>query len=499
MITAGELSENRAEDEAENRAGGRHSAIKSFRDPAGAVYRHGNRILRIVRPENAAELDQFLTTRTAREAMDAGKLVRSTRISPEEFPFPYDALPAKPGIALYEHERVWFPSYPHEWPAELLYAAARVTAELFQSALSEGFGLKDATPYNVLFRGASPLFVDVLSFERRDPHDATWLAYAQFVRTFLLPLLAQGEFGVPAADIFLRRRDGWEPEELYRWAGPRKLFSPSFLGLVTVPHWMARRMARGATPGTYRSSRSDSAEKARFILDHLVDDCHRKLDRLQPRATVSAWTGYLDHKSLYSPAQLEQKERFVREALDVAKPRTALDVGANEGRFSFLAARQGASVVAIDTDAAVAGKLWRKANEQGLDVLPLVVDLTRPTPSLGWRNQECTSFLERAHGSFDMVMMLAVIHHMLVTERIPLGELLRLAAELTRGYLLIEFVEPSDPMFIRIARGREMLHADLTRTAFEAAASAHFDLLKSQPLDGLDRCLYLYRLRPNNV
>ena len=169
MITAGELSENRAEDEAENRAGGRHSAIKSFRDPAGAVYRHGNRIVRIVRPESAAELDQFLTTRTAREAMDAGKLVRSTRISPEEFPFPYDALPAKPGIALYEHERVWFPSYPHEWPAELLYAAARVTAELFQSALSEGFGLKDATPYNVLFRGASPLFVDVLSFERRDP------------------------------------------------------------------------------------------------------------------------------------------------------------------------------------------------------------------------------------------------------------------------------------------------------------------------------------------
>ena len=174
-------------------------------------------------------------------------------------------------------------------------------------------------------------------------------------------------------------------------------------------------------------------------------------------------------------------------------------MGANEGRFSFLAARQGASVVAIDTDPAVAGNVWREASAQGLDVLPLVVDLTRPTPALGWRNQECASFLDRARGSFDLVMMLAVIHHMLVSERIPLGELLRLAAELTRGYLLIEFVAPSDPMFIRIARGREMLHQDLTRNAFEAAASVHFDLVKAQPVDGLDRCLYLYRLRPTNA
>ena len=96
-------------------------------------------------------------------------------------------------------------------------------------------------------------------------------------------------------------------------------------------------------------------------------------------------------------------------------------------------------------------------------------------------------------------MMLAVIHHMLVTDRVTLEEILALAAELTRGYLLIEFVAPSDPMFVRIVRGREALHQDLTRGAFEAAAAVHFDLVKAQPLDGLDRCLYLYRLRPNNV
>ena len=174
-------------------------------------------------------------------------------------------------------------------------------------------------------------------------------------------------------------------------------------------------------------------------------------------------SGYLDQKSLYTPAQLARKEAFVSEALALARPKTVLDVGANEGHFSFLAARQGASVVAIDSDPVVAGAIWRAASLDRLDVLPLVVDLTRPTPAIGWRNQECLSFLDRATGHFDMVMMLAVLHHMLVTERIPLEDLLALAADLTRDYALIEFVAPEDPMFQRIVRGRQKLYSHLTQ------------------------------------
>jgi len=92
-------------------------------------------------------------------------------------------------------------------------------------------------------------------------------------------------------------------------------------------------------------------------------------------------------------------------------------------------------------------------------------------------------------------MMLAVIHHMLVTERIPLEELLALAAELTHDYALIEFVAPDDPMFTRIVRGREALHAGLTAAAFEAAAAPYFEIVRSEQIDGLHRCLYLLRRR----
>jgi len=460
---------------------------RSFRDPAGTVLRSAGRILRSVEPGSVAEFEAFLATQAARDATEAGRLVTSVRLSSKE------AADLNLGSgAIFEHEPIPFPSYAHEWPPEMLAAAGMLTLELFREALQEGFGLKDATPYNVLFRGPQPVFVDVLSFERRQPRDATWMAYAQFVRTFLMPLAAHRHFGLSPADTFAGKRDGLEPGDLYQWAGFWKRLTPPLLSLVTLPKWMGSK----ASAETYHPKPAASQEKAQFILDHLLRSCERQLRSVAPQPDgESVWSGYLDHKSLYSAAQLETKERFVREALDLAGPRTVLDVGANEGRFSFLAAQRGASVVAVDSDPAVVGTIWRHAHAQVLDVLPLVVDLTRPTPAIGWRNQECDSFLQRASGNFDMVMMLAVLHHMLVTERVPLEELLGLAAELTRDYLLIEFVAPADPMFQRIVRGREALHADLTFERFEAAAAAHFELVKSLRIEGLHRCLYLFRRR----
>jgi SAM-dependent methyltransferase len=460
---------------------------RSFRDPAGTVLRSAGRILRAVEPGSVGELENFLATQAARDAIEAGKLVTSVRLTLEEA-----ANLHLGSAAIFEHERIPFPSYAHEWPPEMLAAAGTLTLELFRRALREGFGLKDATPYNILFRGPRPVFVDVLSFEHRQPRDASWRAYAQFVRTFLLPLAAHRHFGMSPADTFAGKRDGLEPSEFYHWAGFWKRLTPPLLSLVTMPKWMGNR----ASAETYHPKPAASPEQAQFILDHLLRSCERQLKSLAPRPNEdSVWTGYLDHKSLYSTAQLEAKEHFVREALDLAGPRTVLDVGANEGRFSLLAAQRTASVVAVDSDPAVVGTIWRHAGAQNLDVLPLVVDLTRPTPAIGWRNQECDSFLQRARGQFDMVMMLAVLHHMLVTERVPLDELLSLAADLTRDYLLIEFVAPADPMFQRIVRGREALYGDLTFERFEAAAASRFERVKSLKIEGLHRCLYLFRLR----
>lgn len=460
----------------------------SFRDPAGSVIRFKDRILRVVHPESVAEMEAFLATRIAREAIESGTLIPSERI-------PTEALAGlHTDQALYEHERVPFPSYPYEWPAEMLHAAGILTLDLALMALDEGYGLKDATPYNILFRGPRPVFVDVLSFERRDPCDPRWMAYAQYVRTFVLPLLANRDLGWPLQQTLSGRRDGLEPETIYHAAGFFQRLAPPYLQVVTFPTWLARKRREDAA--LYHPRPAGSSDQAGYILRNLLSGCRRQLNAAAPGAGGdSTWSAYLDRKSLYSPQQLSEKESFVQEALELARPAAVLDAGANEGHFSLLAARTGAAVVAIDTDPVVIGSIWRRAVAENLDVLPLVVDLTRPTPANGWRNQECTSFLDRADGAFDMVLMLALMHHIVVTERIPLEELLALAAEISREYLLIEFVAPQDPMFQRIVRGRDALYSHLTQERFEDAARPHWELVRSRQITGLQRWLYLYRRR----
>jgi hypothetical protein len=143
----------------------------------------------------------------------------------------------------------------------------------------------------------------------------------------------------------------------------------------------------------------------------------------------------------------------------------------------------------------VVGETWRNARQQHLDILPLVVNLARPTPAIGWRNSECSSFLQRSGSAFDAVLMLAVIHHMLVTEGIPLVEIAALAAELTTDLLVLEFVAPQDSMFARIARGREELHRGLNAAAFEACFRTQFEIVRTKHIEGTFRWLYAFRKR----
>jgi SAM-dependent methyltransferase len=390
-----------------------------------------------------------------------------------------------------EHERVWFPSFPYEWPPEMLHAAASLTLDIAARLLREDLGIKDGTPYNVLFEGPNPVFVDILSFERRQPGDAIWLPYAQFARSFLLPLLAGSRLGLSCRDLLLGRRDGIEPEELYAWAGGIRKFLPPFLSLVSLPKWLSGSGNKGSL---YQPAPRRDPEQARFILETLFGELRRKVRKVQPRARKSAWLNYVTANT-YTTADYSAKQQFVREALDRHRPARVLDIGCNTGDFSAIAARSGARVVAIDHDEVSAGDLWKRAAAEKLDILPLVVNLARPTQAVGWRNQENRSFLERARGSFDCVLMLAVLHHLLVTERVPLPEVLRLASELTTDLLVIELVLPGDSMFRSLSRGRDHLHADLTRDAFEAARGPCFEILKREQMGNMERRLYVLRKR----
>lgn len=471
-------------------------AATSFRDPGGFCIALDGKFLRVVAPQYIAPLEAFLTSECGRKFAGDGALVGTRLLTKAEVtqwvqhPEFSEAVGGRAIGAIFEHERITFPSFPCEWSPAMLCAAAELTLDMAQNALKCGYNLKDATPANILFRGTKPVFVDLLSFEPRVTGEMVWKPYAQFVRTFLLPLLANKYWGTSLAEIFTTRRDGLEPQELYRKCTFLQKLRPPFLGVITLPTLLAKR---GESTGTSSAAGSRDDEKARFILESLFKRLRSSLRSLKPRPeTGKGWSSYMETHS-YDPQAFAAKEAFVRDALREFRPATVIDVGANTGHFSRMAAGLGAEVVSVDADPGCAAEAFVRACDEKLNVLPLVVDIARPTPAVGWRNGECPSFLDRARGHFDAVLMLALVHHLQVTERVPLREIFGLVAELTKSFLVIEFVPLEDPMFQRLLRGREALFAGYNRQAFEGACQLQFEIVRQTEVPGNGRRLYLLK------
>jgi SAM-dependent methyltransferase len=465
----------------------------SFRDPNGQLLKLRHQILRFVNADGKFALENFLNTTAAGELTGDGCLVKTKFLGETEISGIFNDFELDDEIfeksSVVAHETINFPSFPYEWSPQMLYASGVLTLEIAEKILAEGWGLKDATPDNILFRGARPVFVDMLSFERRNPQDSTWLANAQFVRTHLLPLLVNKHLSIPLSQIFLTNRDGLTPENVYQMCSFTRQFAPSFLTLVSLPTWLGKLKN---APGIYQPQKDSGAEKAAFILKTRFKTLRRKLEKAKPRtAQKSVWSNYAAENMANDAAYVRQKMEIVSGVLSTHQPRRVLDVGSNTGEFSCIAAQKKAFVVSIDRDPAVIDRLWQTAHDKSLNILPLVVDISRPSPGIGWNNHENASFLDRANGFFDAVLMLAVIHHLLVTERVPLDKILQLAAELTTDLLIIEFVAPDDPMFRQIARGRDHLHRDLTNESFQRAAEKYFNILSRQQLSRQTRWLYV--------
>jgi SAM-dependent methyltransferase len=214
----------------------------------------------------------------------------------------------------------------------------------------------------------------------------------------------------------------------------------------------------------------------------------------------SEWTEYEEEVAAreFASGYFEAKGKFVSEALDLARPASCFDVGCNTGHFSLLAARAGASVTAIDSDAASVGELYRRARKENQNILPLVVDFARPTPALGWNYSESSAFLDRAERArFEMVMMLALVHHLCLIERLPLVEVARLAARLSAHRLIVEFVPREDPLSQGMP-GVWMGHSDWShydRQTFEEAFGRYFSSVRTTELANSGRWIYLMERR----
>jgi len=454
------------------------AAFQTFRDPAGSLTISGEEVVRHVRPAYAEAVREFLGSSLRRKLEDDGDMVSSEIIAD-----------TADGLTL-RHPRVWFATYPWEWTLGQWRAAAELTLKLQQEAISEGWVLKDATPLNILFNGTKPQLVDVLSFERRDPRSPVWLAYAQFVRTFLLPLMAHRWLDWPLSTT-ASRRDGFEPREIFNALPRLRRFRPELLWPVTLPVMLEKSADNPEATRKARETQRDP-ELATLVLKKSAEGLLRQIRRAAPPPQKSAWSQYEMTAQHYTAAEIEQKRAFVDEALRNTAPRTVLDVGANTGTYSLLAAKYNAQVLALEGDAAAADRIWQRAEAAHADVLPVVANLAWPTPAYGWENSETHSLLDRMAGQFDLVLMLAVVHHLLLHDQIPLKNIARLLAGLCRHTLLLEWVPVSDPMFQKLLRGREHLYGSITEQDWQDAAAPFFDQFSRQALSN-GRVMLLYR------
>lgn len=449
----------------------------SFRDPSGFVFVRDGRLLRQVNTVYREHYNALLESGLCGELCDAGLLIPHIEVEAEW-------STARNCYRVLEPERVPFVSYPYEWCFSQLRDAALLTLEVQRRALERGLTLKDASAYNIQFRDGRPILIDTLSFESR-PEGKPWIAYRQFCQHFLAPLLLMEGVDVRLSALLRQNLDGI-PLDLASALLPRSSWlRPGPLLHIHLHARSIRRYSQVQVDGPTVRGRV-----SRVALLGLVDSLERTVRGLSWRPEGTEWADYTQNNN-YSAAALDEKQRLVRDFLATIphRPETVWDLGANTGTFSRIAAEVAERVVAFDVDPAAVELNYQRVRTAGESrILPLLIDLTNPSPGIGWAHRERDSLVERA--SADAILALALVHHLAISNNVPLDRIAEFFSQLG-GYLVIEFVPTSDSQVQRLLASREDVFPNYTREGFERDFGRFFRILRTVDVTGSERRLYL--------
>jgi len=366
-----------------------------------------------------------------------------------------------------------------------LQDAALATLAIEKTAIEHGMSLKDASAYNIQFRGCRPVLIDTLSFERYREGEP-WVAYRQFCQHFLAPLALMSHTDVRLSQLMRVNIDGIPLDLASHLLPSRTRLS---LGLATHLHLHAQAQQKYAD----KPAKPAGRKMSRMAFLGLIDNLESTTRRLAWKPEGTEWADYYAATN-YTDASLEHKARLVADYLEKARPKTVWDLGANTGRFSRIASDRGIPTIAFDIDPAAVELNYldcRKREERSL--LPLLSDLTNPSPAIGWQNRERQSLIER--GPCDTALALALVHHLAIGNNLPFDRIADFLAGICRT-LIIEFVPKSDSQVQRLLATREDIFPDYTREAFERVFSSTFAVVDSAPVHGSERTIYLMEKRP---
>jgi len=450
----------------------------SFRDPSGQVFERNGTIYRSI---FAHGLDEFVAARGARvydKLIDAGLLVSHEEVNSNIW------APEGTLICL-KHPRIPIVSYPWEWPFSFLKDAALIHLDAMLQLIPKGFWLRDASAFNVQYDGIRLRLIDTLSVGRRIP-DSPWVAYGQFCAHFLGPLALAAYCDIRLFSLWRNFIDGFPLDLVVKMLPFLKRYRPGILMHLTF-----HARAQGLADKKEDIGRVKSTKKLKVTdrgLSSIVHSLRKTVEGINWKRKSQIWEEYGEIRT-YDTEDVTKKSEYVENVVKRLQPKMVWDLGANRGEFSLIAASQGPFVVSIDGDPACSESLYQKISGAGAvkGILPLTMDLANPSPGLGWNSNERLSLSER--GPADLVMALALIHHLVLSACVPL----ELIAQWLSGFgknLLVEFIPPQDPMVKKLLRNRGEEHLPYTLELFERSFGLFFDFEDKSTLQN-GRILFL--------
>ncbi len=448
----------------------------SFRDPSGFLFLRDGVMYRQVNTLYKENYDYLINSGLYKSLVDSGLLIPHDEV---------DVNYAKSDNAykVLKPELVEFISYPYEWCFSQLKDAALTTLEIQKGALKFGMTLKDCSAYNIQFRKGKPTFIDTPSFERYHEGEP-WVAYKQFCEHFLAPLALMSYRDIRLNQLLRVYLDG-VPLDLASSLLP---FHSRFnFSLLFHIHFHSRSQKHYADKPVRKEMLKKRVSLTSFLgLIDSLESCIKKL-KWCPRGTE--WDDYYVSNNNYILEAINHKRQLVSDFLDKISPKTVWDLGANTGLFSRIASDKGIRTICFDIDPACVEINYLTAVDKGeTNILPLLLDLTNPSPGIGWENEERTPFLERGHA--DTLLALALIHHLAISNNLPLDRIASFFREICNS-LIIEFVPKRDSNVQRLLATRKDIFPNYTQEAFESEFSKLFSIEDSVNIRNSERTLYL--------
>ena len=454
----------------------------SFRDPGGFVYVQGGKILRQINILCKEDYDLLLSSGLYDQLVGKKYLVSHEEVNES---------PLKPDLSykVIQPEIIPFISYPYEWSFSQLKDAALLTLTIQKEALKAGMILKDASAYNIQFHQGVPVLIDTLSLTKYI-EGTPWVAYRQFCQHFLAPLALMSKTDIQLNKLLINHIDGI-PLELCSRLLPRA--SKFNFGLLTHIHFHSKTQSRYAN--TSETENTEKPEKKLTITQNgllgIVESLESTIRKLSLNISGKEWADYYSDTN-YSERAFSAKKTIIHDLVHKLQPKTVLDLGANTGVFSQEAAlASNCFVISTDIDPEAVEINYQQIKKgRHKNILPLVLDVTNPSPAIGWDNLERDSFYSR--GKVDIVLALALIHHLAIANNVPFADIAKTMAMLGE-YLILEFVPKEDSQVKRLLRSRDDIFDTYDLQGLIDAFSTHFELQKQVPVGGSQRTMLLFK------